>query len=295
MIRILKYYLVLLGIACLVFFLACDEAYPEGEFHVLIIADTHVSNDEAKDYRIASFIERINDGAWPGVELIINLGDVVSSVYDKYDKENPSKNVHRLAKVDSLFKELEVPYYFVMGNHDYKIEQKRDSDTYFPEDEILQMEAHWKDVTGFDPYYSVVHKGWKFIFLNSMRGRYLNRHFDPVQIAWFQEELEEGYPSILCFHHPLLTDNIRIPTEPHDQFTPDSEPEFYSILEKHQNDVKGIFVGHGHQWLQDRLFGTIPAYMAASFGDSEDFEYYLVGFSGKGKTIDVRKNVAPRK
>ena len=265
----------------------------KGDFSALIIADTHVNNDLENDIKIADFVELVNDDAWPGVELVINLGDVVSSVYDKYDKENPSKNVHRLAKADSLFKELEVPYYFVMGNHDYKIEQKRDSDTYFPVDEILRMEAHWKDVTGFDPYFSVVNKGWKFIFMNSMRGRYLNRHFDPDQIKWFEEELKEGYPSILCFHHPLLTDNIRIPVEPHDQFIPDSEPKFYSILEEYKDHVKGIFVGHGHQWLQDRLFGIIPAYMAASFGDSEGFEYYLVGFNSKGKAINVRKNVAP--
>ena len=267
--------------------------YPRGDFHVLIIADTHVNNEAIRDEKIASFIKKINDVAWPGVEMVIHLGDVVSSVYDVYDADHPARNVHRLAKADSLFRKLDVPYHFVMGNHDYKIEQKRDSDTYFPEDEIVRMERHWKAVTGFDPYYSVAYKGWKFIFMNSMRGRYLNRHFDPHQLDWLEQELRQGLPAILCFHHPLLADNIRIPAEPHDLFTPETEPRFYAILEKYKDRVKGIFVGHGHRWVQDRLYGSIPAYMAASFGDSERFEYYLVGFSGNGRILDVMRNVFP--
>lgn len=296
MIRFLKVGAYALLVFSLGFTGSCvGKRHSEDNFYTLIIADTHVSNDEAKDDRIASFIDRINDGAWSGVELLINLGDVVSSVYDVYDDDDPLKNVHRLAKADSLFEKLECPYYFVMGNHDYKIEKERDSDTYFPEDEILQMEAHWNDVTEFDPYYSVVHKGWKFVFLNSMRGRYLNRHFDPDQLNWLEEEFAQDLPAILNFHHPLHTDNVKVKTKPYSVITPEVEPRFYRILEKYKDRIKAIFVGHGHRWMQDRLFGTIPAYMVASFGDSEEFEYYLVSLSGGGQAVVVNKNVAPRK
>ena len=275
----------------LVFLFLCgDSDSPQGDFHALIIADTHVNNDEMRDQKIASFIEMINDGTWHGVDFVINLGDVVSSVYDVYDEDHPERSVHRLAKADSLFGMLNVPYYPVMGNHDYKIDQKRDSDTYFPEEEIIRMEDHWKKVTGFDPYFSVKHKGWKFIFLNSMRGRYLNRHFDPAQLDWLEEELEDRQPSVLCFHHPLQTDNIRVDAEPHDLSRPDTEPRFYDILEKHKDHIKGIFVGHGHRWIQDRLFGSIPATMVASFADSDAYETCIVGFSEKRQDIEVKKN-----
>jgi 3',5'-cyclic AMP phosphodiesterase CpdA len=273
---------------------ACRSSdYPIGDFYVLLIADTHVNNKIERDETLASFIEKINRGVWPGIEMVIHLGDVVSSVYDRYDAKNPSQTVHRLDKADALFKKLDIPYFFVMGNHDYKIDQKRDSDTYFPEHEIIRMEALWKKVTGFDPYFAVLHKGWKFIFLNSMRGRYLHRHFDPDQLDWLEKELEDGCPTILCFHHPLLADNIRIPAESHDLFTPYSEPRFYAILRSQKKYVRGIFVGHGHRWLRDRLFGSIPVYMAASFADSEDMAYYIVGFSNKRSSIDVFQSSSP--
>ena len=40
---------------------------------------------------------------------------------------------------------LNVPYYSCMGNHEYKIDKKRDADGFFSEFEILEMEKIWKN------------------------------------------------------------------------------------------------------------------------------------------------------
>jgi 3',5'-cyclic AMP phosphodiesterase CpdA len=289
-----KIRILFIGVVCLsaVILAACGDSRPQkGDFTALVIADTHVSNDPANDRKIASFLQQINDGEWPEAAMLIVLGDVVSSVYDVFDAQRPRHGTHRLARADSLFRLLKIPYYLVMGNHDYKIEKKRDSDTYFSEEEVLQMEAHWKSVTGFDPYYAVRRGDWKLIVLNSMRGRHLGRHFDSEQMDWLQAELDDGLPAVLFFHHPLQTDNIRVDAEPHDLSRPETEPRFYEILERNRNRIQGIFVGHGHRWMADRLFGSIPAFMAEAFVETDGYAFYRVKFSGSSKTIDVKRVV----
>jgi hypothetical protein len=186
-------------------------------------------------------------------------------------------------KADSIFDKLEIPYFLTMGNHDYKIDGNRDSDTYFPETEILEMEKHWKNVTGFEPFYAVNYKGWKFIILNSMRGRYLNRHFDEAQLDWFAKELSDSVPTVLFSHYPLKTDHLRIWCKPKDLITKKKEPCFYSILKRYKDQIKAIFTGHGHMWVRDRLYGNIPVFEVDSFEESEG--YYIAGFCGDSITI----------
>ena len=71
--------------------------------------------------------------------------------------------------------------------------------------------------------------------------------------------------------------------------TPDKEPRFYAILEKYQQSIKGIFVGHGHRWVQDQLFGTIKVYETDSFGESRGLPFYLVGFDSHSSSIHAKK------
>jgi hypothetical protein len=91
----------------------------------------------------------------------------------------------------------------------------------------------------------------------------------------------------------MKTDNFRIWAYPKDIITKENEPEFYNILEKYKNNIKGIFVGHGHLWLNDTLFGKITVYETNSFGDEDELMYYVVGFDMLNETISVGKNAVP--
>ena len=108
-----------------------SNKYPPGDFHVLIISDTHISNDEAKIDRLNTLIDKVNTGKIPGIAFVVNTGDVVSSVYRTYDAQNPDEAENRLKKAVREFEGFSIPYYFVMGNHDYKIDSDRDSDAPF--------------------------------------------------------------------------------------------------------------------------------------------------------------------
>jgi 3',5'-cyclic AMP phosphodiesterase CpdA len=264
--------------------------YPPGDFYLLIVSDTHISNDESKLERLGELAGRINHGIIPGITMVINTGDVISSIYKKYDEKISDLQCSRLSQAVNAFDELKVPYYWVMGNHDYKIDSDRDSDTPFEKSEILMIESIWKELTGFDPYYAVFYRGWKFIFLNSMRGRFLRRNFDDDQLDWLKTELEEQIPVLLFFHHPLETDNFRLWRFNSGLISPETEAEFYQILADHQQEIKGLFFGHGHHFMADNLFGKIPVFNTASFADDETGPFLIVGFNDSEKRIEIGKS-----
>jgi predicted MPP superfamily phosphohydrolase len=255
-----------------------DTTNPPGDFHALILSDTHISSDRVKDGRLQEMMFRLNRGDYPGVEFLIVDGDCVSRVYKDYTSQNPDTSENRVHKLMNILMGLNIPFYLVMGNHDYKIGPDKDSDAYFSEKEILKMETVWKRWTGFDPYYSFDVNGWRFVVLNSMRGRPEWRHFDDAQLDWLESVLQDSMPTVLLSHFPLKTDHLRIWCKSKDLITPEKESRFYSILREHKQNIKGIFVGHGHMWVHDTLFKTIQIYEVESFGDSEKLPFYLAGF-----------------
>jgi 3',5'-cyclic AMP phosphodiesterase CpdA len=284
-----------LGIIFAIFTVGCNTnvEYPDGDFYAVIISDTHISRDESKIERLNKLSEMINNNVLPNVQFVINTGDVVSRVYGDYRYNNPDSSDNRLRRAVDTFNQIEVPWYFAMGNHDYKIGPDRDSDTYFPKSEIDSMEVIWSRETGFKPYYSFAHKGWQFIVLNSMRGRYLHRHFDEEQMSWLKNQLSNNKPTVLFFHHPMETDNFILWAHPKDLITKENEPQFYKILNEHKMNIKAVFVGHGHRWVEDKQFNIIKVFETNSFGDEEELMYYVVGFDSLTSTISVAKNVVP--
>lgn len=261
----------------------------KGNFNIVVLSDVHISNDKSKDQRLFDFIDKINSGEIPNVKFVVVTGDFVSAVYTA-GKEQIDEN-SRLVKGISIMNNLKVPYYIALGNHDYKIDNDRDSDTYFPESEILEMEKLWKDISGFDKYFVIEESEWNFIFLNSMRGRYLYRAFDDEQMTWVENVLKQEKPAVLFFHHPIETDNLpKIFSKGHkDLITPENEPEFFELVNKHKENIKGIFFGHVHIWAKDILYKTIPTYLTNSFGDQKGIPFHLLKIDLENNQIKVDK------
>ncbi|MDZ7765881.1 MAG: metallophosphoesterase [Melioribacteraceae bacterium] len=227
----------------------------------------------------------------PDVKFVAVTGDFVSAVFTA-GKERTDEN-SRLVKGISIMNNLTVPYYMVMGNHDYKIDNDRDSDTYFPESEILEMEELWEDVAGFDPYYFIEDNGWNFIFLNSMRGRYLKRFFDEEQLDWLSDLLTQNKPTLLFFHHPIQTDNTPEvylnKYKEKDLITAGREPRFFEIVEEHKENIKGIFFGHVHIWAKDVLFETIPTVLTNSLADQPGLPFHLIKVDSGNSVIKIER------
>ncbi len=271
----------------IVFFLLLLSLNVNGQysdFSFIVISDVHISNDELRDEKLKQFVDEVNSKTFGDVDLIIITGDNVSSYFSDRNKPNDVDN-NRSLKFISIINKLNIPYYIVLGNHDYKIDREKDSEAPFTFSEIDTMEILWKNSAGLEPFYSFDHQGWKFIILNSMRGRYMNRFFDNEQIKMLKEKLSEYKPTFLFFHHPLETDHFRIWCKPKDLITKEKEPEFFSVLQKYKNQVKGIFVGHGHMWNDDILFNTIKVYETTTFGENKPIAGYLIQVQQSGNYL----------
>lgn len=259
-----------------------------GPIKFIVISDIHISSDQSKDDRLKTFINEINNGKYSDTEFLAITGDNVSSYYSNRNDGNGFEN-NRTLKLMSILKELKKPYLIALGNHDYKIDRNKDSDEPFTIDEINEIENLWKEHAGLEPYYSMEINGYKMIVLNSMRGMYLNKRFDPEQLNWLADQMKDNMPVFLFFHHPVQSDNFKIWGKPKDLATPEKEDKFFAILAKYKSKIKGIFVGHGHMWISDTLFNAIPIYETASFGEGSGLNFYRVSIDESGE-VKVEKN-----
>jgi hypothetical protein len=251
----------------------------------IVVSDVHTSNDRFKMEKMAWLVTEINEGEYADVDFLVITGDAVSSFLENRDRDHDDPANNRVMKLLNVLEPLEKPFYLAMGNHEYKIDRNKDSDAPFTQAEIDTIEAMWKRYAGIEPYYSFTEGGMKYLVLNSMRGRPANRRFDDKQVDWFTRELSTGEEAILFFHHPVKTDHFRIWARKEDLVTEKVEPRFMELCREHRENIRGIFVGHGHFWVKDRLYGEIPVYETSSFGDREKVIGYLVGVNTDKKII----------
>jgi len=254
-----------------------------------VISDLHISNDPAKEIRLKTLIEKIN--LIPNLKFVAITGDLVSSIYYAKNGECNDEENNRLIKTLNLLQKLKTPFYICMGNHDYKINNKRDSDAPFNLDEIIYIEKIWKEITGFDPFYHLEFENCSFIFLNSMRGRYLNKFFDDDQLEWLENILKKSNCTIIFSHYPPTENKLLSTFSPKNFITPKNEEKFFNILNKYKHKIKAIFCGHIHKKLHYQILNSIPVWIAESFADSKKTPFLLVEINlneGYNATVKVQ-------
>ena len=249
------------------------------QFKFLVLSDIHVSDNESHEIRLNELVEKFNTDKILSNDLdfVTATGDNVSYLYSNRDLNRDSLPNNKLRSYINAMSNLNVPYHSCMGNHEYKIDKKRDADGFFSEFEILEMEKIWKKETGLEPYYSIKKGDFTLLFLNSNRGRYQNNFFGTIQINWIKNQIAESKNVIMFYHHPMSTDNIEYWYKKRSgTITKEIEPDFYDLLSQNNDKIKAIFVGHGHKWMHDILFNSIMVYQTTSFGDNEEFMFYSV-------------------
>ncbi len=281
------------GILLLLVLTSCSISAPYRAFSFLIISDTHVRlpdypddanyNNQLNIDNLESAVTRINL-QYPHAAFVLVTGDLVGCLFsdnaDDYlvGQENPAE------EFKSIMDGLNIPYYVALGNHDYQKGYNQVDREGIMTDNILNIEAVWKKVLGIDPYYSFVHEGVRFIVLNSNRGTvrselcpFCTGSFDDLQIEWLEEEMEKTEPCLLFFHHPLFTDNKTYLWAGFSSFLVEEGDAFYLSAQTYKDKIKAIFVGHGHSWVSDTLYQTIPVYETGPIGDR----------AGSGENIHV--------
>jgi hypothetical protein len=244
-------------------------------FHFGIIADSHIIDEfyrgpEGSPEDTESIFksrERLTaarnflNGLNPALDKIFLVGDYFHN-YPSPDIDFYFKNKTRIDIAKELTDGFRMPCHAGFGNHDYAVPH------------VSRETSHelFRRKLGLKPYYSVDHKGWKFIHLNN----FLGNTWDPghadfnrgkgslgeEQLNWLEAELAQRRPSFVFIHYPL---QAVAPTERADY-------GLYGILKKNRDSIQRVVSGHWHKWFEfGRSFGPQHLVIAATRYDANAY------------------------
>lgn len=130
-----------------------------------------------------------------------------------------------------FIKPLQVPSYFLQGNHDYSQPMQVE----FGASRVAPCLVSKNDLAN---------SPWKIVLLNSSVEDQVGGHFATEQLEYLEKVLtaDPQSPTLLCFHHhPMLINSAWL-----DQQVIDNADAFFNIVDKFSNVKLGIY-GHVHQ------------------------------------------------
>lgn len=244
-------------------------------FRFAVIADTHIIDDFYKGPegnpldtetifkttdRLKSARALINS-LKPEVEQVFVVGDFFHD-YPSDDFDFYFKNKTRIDNAKELTDGFKMPVHVGFGNHDYNVPK------------VSREMSHelFKEKLGVEPYYSIEHRGFKFVHLNNFQGETWNAKgdrynksrgsFGEAQLNWFQAELEQKKPTFVFVHYPL-------------QSVLDVEVKDHGILpllKKHKDTIMFVISGHWHKWFDfARTFGPQHYVMGSTRYDEDAY------------------------
>jgi UDP-2,3-diacylglucosamine pyrophosphatase LpxH len=222
------------------------------KFYFAVVADTHIIDkfykgpegnpeDTASIFetskRLAAARKAINR-LKPAVERVFVVGDYFHD-YPSTDLDFYFRNKTRIDHAKALTDGFRMPVHVGFGNHDYAVPNVSRENTH----ELFRRKL------GVKPYYSVEHKGWKFVHLNNCLGDTWNAthasynkrigSLGEEQLQWFETELEQHKPTFVFVHFPL------------EAISPTERADFglHTLLAKHRGTVQRVISGHWHRWV----------------------------------------------
>jgi len=244
-------------------------------FRFAVIADTHIIDEFYKGpegspedtesifkttERLRITREQINS-LRPKMDLTFLVGDYFHN-YPSTDIDFFFQHKTRVDAAKELTDGFVMPVHAGFGNHDYDVPRVSRENSH----EIFRRKF------GLRPYYSIEHKGFKFVHLNN----FLGATWDPKsnrydrskgslgeeQLNWFEAELEQRKPTFVFVHFPLIM------VEPNER----SGYGLHTILKKHRETVQRVISGHWHKWFEfGRSYGPPHLVIAATRYDANAY------------------------
>jgi hypothetical protein len=266
--------------------LPCLAAPASDSFRFAVIADSHIidpmykgpeSNAEDTESilhsaeRLTSARDFLN-ALRPAPERVFLVGDYFHN-YPSTDIDFYFQHETRLDIARKITDGFRMPVHVGFGNHDYDVPR------------VSREASHELFRRKFDvkPYYSVEHKGFKFVHLNNFLGNtWTPGHavykketgsLGEEQLNWFEAELREHKPTFVFVHYPL---SIVQPLERADY-------GLHPLVKKYRSTIQLVVSGHWHRWFEfGRSFGPQHLVMAATRYDPN--AYLIVDVDPKAMT-----------
>lgn len=183
---------------------SCGRKTNQGEFTFAFMTDIHLT--PARN-AVPGFMQAISNLNSLNPDFVITGGDLImDALGQRYSTADSLYNLY-----NETIKNLTMSVYNTMGNHEiYGIYLNSGADSLNPE----YGEKMFEKRIG-KSYYSFLHKGWKFMILNSVedtrRNSYIGR-IDDDQFDWIRNELDatdHGTPIVISTHIPFITANTQ--------------------------------------------------------------------------------------
>lgn len=237
---------ILLPVIVVLIFLvsACScQGRKEKPFSIAFMTDIHL---EPERDAVRGFEKALDTVNILKPDFILTGGDLVMDAMGQtYGRADSLYNLY-----NEVIRKATVPVYNTMGNHDiWGIYSKSGSDHSNPE----FGEAMFAKRIG-ESYYSFMHKGWKFIILNSIEDTGMDRYvgeIDTAQIFWLKQELVKTDPStpiVVSTHIPFISAMRQVrrgSTVPNDSSLVVFNSKKVTDLFKNHN-LKLVLQGHLH-------------------------------------------------
>ncbi len=268
-----------------------DSGSDDELFWFAVITDTHLHGDPS--HRNGEVMEQtlaiLEDFEVP-VSFVVVTGDVVDELPSDDPAYYEAEEETAIGRLQDIVAGTSLPVHIAMGNHDYYLKDTS-LENGLTEDKAAR-ELLFQQLLGMPaPWYAFEEQGVRFLVLNSMQqdervdwAPETCGSFGEEQLGWIEEQLADGTPCFLFFHHPLALDAMiehgmavlwpfEVPRDEggYDKYE-DSEYDgwtdpIYDVLEQHAEQVMAVFVGHGHWFIEDSWAG-VPVMMGDSVGNS---------------------------
>src|SRR5215475_7429650 len=266
--------------------LPCLATPAADTFRFAIIADSHIidpmytgpeSNAEDTESILHS-AERLTSARdvlntlKPAPERVFIVGDYFHN-YPSTDVDFYFQNETRLDIAKKITDGFRMPVHVGFGNHDYDVPR------------VAREASHelFRRKFNVTPYYSVEHRGFKFVHLNNFIGdTWTPGHtafkkdtgsLGEQRLNWFETELKQHKPTFVFVHYPL---EIVEPKEVADY-------GLHPLVKKYKDTIQLVVSGHWHRWFEfGRSYGPQHLVMAATRYDPN--AYLLVDVDTKAMT-----------
>ena len=269
--------------------LPCLAAPPSNTFRFAVIADSHIIDPlykgpegNAEDTEsILHSAERLTsardvlNALKPAPEIVFLVGDYFHN-YPSPDIDFYFQNETRLDIAKKITDGFRMPVHVGFGNHDYGVPR------------VSREVSHelFRHKFSVKPYYSVEHKGFKFVHLNNFLGNtWTPGHaafkkdtgsLGEEQLNWFEGELGQHKPTFVFIHYPLTI------VQPRER----ADYGVHALVKKYRDDIQLIVSGHWHRWFEfGRSFGPQHLVMAATRYDPN--AYLIVDVNTKAMTHEL--------
>jgi UDP-2,3-diacylglucosamine pyrophosphatase LpxH len=244
-------------------------------FRFAVIADTHIIDDFYKGpegnaldtetiFKTTARLTKARDlinSLNPQVEQVFLVGDYFHD-YPSVDYDFYFKNRTRMDNAKTLTDSFHAPVHVGFGNHDYAVPKVSREMTH----ELFQAKLNLK------PYYSVEHRGYKFVHLNNFLGNTWNPahaqynrsagSLGETQLNWFESQLSERKPTFIFIHYPLI--EVR--------GTEERDYGILSLLKRYKENIQLVVSGHKHKWYDfARSFGSQHYVMGSTRYDEDAY------------------------